>query len=96
MATNSEQWPDLPGWRLALLRGDRGDHVGQYVLMVEIDSIEARDRVSPSGGFDDTEEGRDWVAVAGPLLEQWRQYVTHTPGLDAPTPTITRSSDRRG
>ena len=40
--SNIEQWPALPGWRLALLKGDRGDQVGQYVSLVEIDSIEAR------------------------------------------------------
>jgi hypothetical protein len=79
-----EQLPALPGWRVALLRGERGDEVGQYLVLVEVDSIEARDRVSPNGGFDDTAEGRDWLAAAGPVFEQWLTYVVHLPGLDAP------------
>jgi hypothetical protein len=81
---NLEQLPTLPGWRVAVLRGERGEHVGQYLVLVEVDSIQARDRVSPNGGFDDTDEGREWLAVAGPVIEQWLEYVVHLPGLDAP------------
>ena len=84
VAGNSEHWPSLPGWRIALLKGERGDQVGQYLALVEVDSIEARNRVSPRGGLDDTAEGREWVAAVGPLLRQWLEYVAHIPGLDAP------------
>ena len=66
LAGSLEQLPTLPGWRIALLKGERGDQVGQYLALVEVDSIEARNRVSPGGGFDDTAEGREWLAVAGP------------------------------
>jgi hypothetical protein len=79
-ASNIEQWPLLSGWRVALLKGDRGDQVGQYLALVEVESIEARDRVSPTGGMEHTEEGRQWVAEVGPLMEQWREYVTQIPG----------------
>ena len=79
-ASNIEQWPSLPGWHFALLKGDRGDEVGEYVALVEVDSLEARDRVSPTGQLEDTEEGRRWVAAVGPLMEQWRQFVTQIPG----------------
>ena len=84
-ASNIKQWPSLPGWRFALLRGDRGDEVGQYLALVELDSIEARDRVSPTGRMEETEEGRQWAIAVGPLMEEWRQYVTQSPGAaDAP------------
>lgn len=76
--------PSLPGWRIALLKGDRGDQVGQYLVLVEVDSSEARNRVSPGGGFDDTGEGREWLEVAGPILGQLLEYVVHVPGVDAP------------
>ncbi|MET0828481.1 MAG: hypothetical protein ABWY26_03085 [Microbacterium sp.] len=82
--STAEQMPLLPGWRIALVKGERGDQVGQYLALVEVDSIEARNRVSPAGGMDDTEEGREWLAVAGPILQQWLEYVVHLPGLDAP------------
>lgn len=84
LASNVEQLPRLPGWRIALLKGERGEKVGQYLALVEVDSIEARNRVSPAGGFDDTAEGREWLAVAGPILQQWLEYVVQLPGLDAP------------
>jgi hypothetical protein len=74
----------LPGWRIALLKGDRGEEVGQYRALIEVDSIEARDRVAPTGGMEDTEEARQWVAAVGPLLERWREYVTQIPGAGAP------------
>ncbi len=75
-----QQWPSLPGWRFALLKGDHGDHEGSYQLLVEIDSLEARDRVQPVDG--PVEEGQRWFATATPLLEQWRHYTTTAPGLD--------------
>ena len=42
VANNIQQWPRIPGWRIAILKGDRGDQVGQYLALVELDSIEAR------------------------------------------------------
>jgi len=82
-ASNIKQWPTIPGWRFALLKGDRGDEVGQYLALVELDSIKARDRVAPTGRLEDTEEGRQWVTAVTPFMEQWREYVTQAPG-DAP------------
>jgi hypothetical protein len=82
-ARNIEQWPPLPGWRFGLLKGDRGDEVGRYLALIELDSIEARDRIAPTGRLEDSEEGRQWVTAVGPLMEQWREYVTQIPG-DAP------------
>jgi hypothetical protein len=74
--------PTLPGWRFALLKGDRGEQEGKYLVLAEVESIEARDRASPAGGL--TEEGEQWFATATPLLEQWREYTTQAPGLETP------------
>lgn len=82
-ASNIKQWPIMPGWRFSLLKGDRGDEVGQYLALVELDSIKARDRVAPTGRLEESEEGRQWVTAVTPLMEQWREYVTQAPG-DAP------------
>jgi hypothetical protein len=84
VANNIEQWPTIPGWRIAILKGDRGDQVGQYLTLVEPDSIEARDRVSPTGGMEETEAGQQWLAAVGPLIGQWRECVTQILGLDTP------------
>lgn len=74
------QTPQPAGWRFALLKGERGEQVEQYQLLCEIDSLEARDRVTPPGGL--SEEGQQWYVAAQPILEQWRQYTTTAPGLD--------------
>jgi hypothetical protein len=42
--------PDLPGWKTYLLKGDRGEGAGKLVLMLEIESVEARDRYFPRPG----------------------------------------------
>ena len=83
VASNIRQWPTLPGWRFPLVKGDRGEKVGQYLALIELENIEARNRVAPAGPLQDSEEGRQWLAAVGPLMEEWRQYVDQLPG-DAP------------
>jgi hypothetical protein len=38
---------ELPGWNTHLLKGDRGERAGKYLVLLEIDSLEARDRYFP-------------------------------------------------
>jgi hypothetical protein len=40
--------PIFPGWKTYLLRADRGERDGKYLLMWEIESVEARDRYFPA------------------------------------------------
>jgi hypothetical protein len=40
----------LPGWKLHLLKGDRGVRAGKYLVLHEIESLEARDRYFPRPG----------------------------------------------
>src|SRR5687768_16600265 len=44
------QMPPLPGVRFALLKSNRGEHVGRYQFLIEIDSLEVRDRLVPDTG----------------------------------------------
>jgi hypothetical protein len=39
--------PFLPGWKAYLLKADRGEREGKYLLMYEVESVEARDRFFP-------------------------------------------------
>jgi hypothetical protein len=39
--------PTLPGWRASLLKGDRGARAGKFLVLIEMDSVEARDRYFP-------------------------------------------------
>ena len=40
--------PFYPGWRARLLKGDRGARQGKYLMLMEIESVEARDRFAPA------------------------------------------------
>ncbi len=59
----------IPGTTTRVAKGDRGPRAGQYVVVIEIDSVERRDRYFPLDGSDPTE----WNQHAAPLatlLEQ--------------------------
>ena len=50
--------PDHPGWKTYLLKGDRGDRAGQYLLLFEIESVEARAQIFPRPDEVSEEYGR--------------------------------------
>jgi hypothetical protein len=60
-------------WKLTLLKGDRGQRTGKYALLIEIKSIEDRDRWTP-------EEEQRWVADHKALMEaltkKWAEFST--------------------
>ena len=62
--------PVVPGWIWHLLKGDKGDRAGRYLLLAEIESTEARDRyAAPSGEL--TPEGEQFFQAAAAVFEQW-------------------------
>ena len=44
------------GWRTLVLRGERGPRSGKYLMIFEIESLEARDRYFPEEGHAHREE----------------------------------------
>jgi hypothetical protein len=40
----------IPGWTVHLLKGDRGPRAGKFLVLYEIESVEARDRYFPNEG----------------------------------------------
>jgi hypothetical protein len=42
--------PAFQGWTAKLLRADRGPRAGKFLVLYEIDSVEARDRYFPNEG----------------------------------------------
>jgi hypothetical protein len=40
--------PFYLGWSFRLLKGDRGERKGKYLMLVDIESVEARARFSPA------------------------------------------------
>ena len=41
---------DFPGWTTHLLKADRGARAGTFLVLFEVESVEARDRFYPSPG----------------------------------------------
>jgi hypothetical protein len=70
------------GWQSHILKGDRGERVGQYAVIWEFPSVESRDRVEPvDGQF--SEEG---LRLLGPEFQTLNQkldtFVTGWPFTD--------------
>ena len=42
--------PEYEGWKTYLLKGDRGERAGKFLVLFEMESVEARDRYYPSEG----------------------------------------------
>jgi hypothetical protein len=65
------------GWKVRLLKGDRGQRKGKYAVMFEIASREARDRMSPAPG-EASEENRRWYdehkEQADELTKKWYSF----------------------
>ena len=69
--------PIFPGWRIRLLKGDRGVREGKYLVLFEIESAEARDRFAPAS--DQSNEETDQFlnkhrATLTPIFEKWSTF----------------------
>jgi hypothetical protein len=76
----ASQAATLEGWKGYLLKGDRGEREGKYVFLVEIESIEARDRYSPMPD-ETSEEAKRIVESSADVWEKWSRLAT-TPRQD--------------
>jgi hypothetical protein len=76
----ASQAATLEGWKGYLLKGDRGEREGKYVFLVEIESIEARDRYSPTPD-ETSEEAKRIVESSADVWEKLRRLAT-IPGED--------------
>jgi hypothetical protein len=68
--------PELPGWRTRLLKGERGARTGKYLVLFEIESLEARDRYFPRPGEESKEFTRffEQHPEAAAAMEKWEKY----------------------
>ena len=70
--------PHFPGWKGQLLKGDRGERAGQYILVFEIDSVETRNQYYPAQG-QMSEEAQAFVqglsSEAKAILDKWNTYL---------------------
>jgi len=74
-----EPAPGPGGLNMRLLRGDRGDREGKYLLMFEFESVERRNQLFPEAGPAARQmsgEVMQWMGAAGPPLAKWNEYTT--------------------
>jgi hypothetical protein len=67
--------PSLEGAEVYLLKGDRGDREGKYLLMYEFESVEVRDRYFPSPG-EMSKEAQQVFESYAVAMEKWATFAT--------------------
>jgi hypothetical protein len=84
----TEAVPKMPlweGWKSYLLKGDRGDREGKYLWLIEIDSVEARDRIMPSHNVASEEAQQRGEALSAEEKQQQQEMAeklaTFTPSI---------------
>ena len=77
-----ESWTKLAGrsrMTMRLLKGDRGDRGGKYLVMFEFESVERRYSLFPEAGpaaRQGSAEFMEWMGAQGPALAKWDEYAT--------------------
>jgi hypothetical protein len=68
----------VPGQTVSLLKGDRGERSGKYLMLIELESVERRDHIYPNEGTvaDDVQE---LVGNQDPLWETFYSFVENFP-----------------
>jgi hypothetical protein len=74
-----EPGPKPAGMTMRLLKGDRGDREGKYLLMFGFESVERRNQLFPEAGpaaRQMSDEVMRWMGAAGPTLAKWGEFAT--------------------
>jgi hypothetical protein len=87
-ATEIGTAPIYPGWWAQLLKADRGQRAGKYLVVFEIESPEVRDRYFPTAGERSEEAAQfthqhpeiaamfeKWSTLASPPGEAYSDYL---------------------
>ncbi len=68
----------IRGQKVSLLKGDRGERAGKYLLLAELESVETRDRIYPEAGGV-SEEFQHLLVGTEPIWERLARFVTDFP-----------------
>ncbi len=69
---------NAPGVRHAyLLKGDRGSRAGKYLFVLEMNSVEDRNRIFPASG-ETSKEAENWIKENADTWEKWGSAVETT------------------
>jgi hypothetical protein len=69
--------PIFPGWRIRLLKGDRGVRKSKYLVLFEIESAEARDRFAPAPNQSNEETDQfleKHKETMEPIFQKWATF----------------------
>jgi hypothetical protein len=71
----------VPGQTVHLLKGDRGDRAGKYLVLIELDSVERRDHIYPPAGeaWGVAEDVQQIVGDVDPIWKTFATYVEQFP-----------------
>lgn len=68
----------VPGQTIHLLKGDRGERNGKYMVLIELESPARRDHIYPAeGGF--AEDVQQLVGDVDPIFEKLATFVENFP-----------------
>ena len=81
-AVVAETWPG--GITFRLFKADRGTRDGTYLLLIEIDSLEDRDRIFPIGG-EDPPEVVAFLEEHPTAGETWDRLESYVPSINVGT-----------
>ena len=73
LVASAADMENFAGWTPYLLKGERGERKGKYMLLLEIESLAARCDVPDSGP---TAEMEELSRQAAPFWERWRELAT--------------------
>jgi hypothetical protein len=69
--------PFYPGWSFRLLKGDRGERKGKYLMLIDIESVESRDQFAPAanqGSEEATQFDQEHKDELEPLFQKWGTF----------------------
>ena len=75
--------PELAGWQVSIAKGDRGENVGKYLVICEIESLETRNRDVPGDGTF-SPKFEQWIAASAALDEKLNRFLTKAAGMETP------------
>jgi hypothetical protein len=73
----------VPGQTVHLLKGDRGERGGKYLVLIELESVERRDHIYPPAG-DDWGVAEDVQQLVGNVDPIWEKFSTFVEGFPDP------------
>jgi hypothetical protein len=76
---NAAAWPD--GIDITLLKGERGDREGRYLLLYQFESLERRDWASPTNG----KLSAEYLQLLEPQIATLNKWTTLASGPVDPT-----------